>query len=296
MRKFLLFLGFSLVFVAGICQAYHPLLRPNTYWDVQYVNGPNICVYDFGERYYIQGDSTIAGENFKIIMAHPIRNVNPGPYCPPYAVDTTISLYSYFCLREDTADRRVYISTSTYINELFYDFSLGEGDTLKSEYASQGLILIVDSIRTITIYDGTQRKIFYLSNGEYYIEGIGSSQGFVSPICEAISGGGELECVNGNGIDLWGYNCGYGIYNIQEATRFSAFTLSPNPTSHTFSIHLPETFSNPETLELFNSLGQMVGRFDRVENVDISGYPSGLYFVVVTGEDGQRMTGRVVKE
>jgi hypothetical protein len=89
-----------------------------------------------------------------------------------------------------------------------------------------------------------------------------------------------------------------GIVGIEDVPKecHKEVQLYPNPTASTFSIHLPPTFSNPEKLEIFNNLGQMVGRFDRVENIDISGFPSGLYFVVVTGEDGERMAGRVVKE
>ena len=40
----------------------------------------------------------------------------------------------------------------------------------------------------------------------------------------------------------------------------------------------------------------MVGRFDSKWNIDISEYAEGLYFVVVTNEKGERLTGRVVKE
>lgn len=70
----------------------------------------------------------------------------------------------------------------------------------------------------------------------------------------------------------------------------------PNPTSTSFSVQLPPTFGTLEKLEIFNSVGQMVRRYKTVENVDMSGYPQGLYFVVVTGESGERVTGRVVKE
>jgi hypothetical protein len=37
-------------------------------------------------------------------------------------------------------------------------------------------------------------------------------------------------------------------------------------------------------------------RFAKVENVDISGFPSGLYLVVVRNEKGERMAGRISKD
>jgi hypothetical protein len=81
--------------------------------------------------------------------------------------------------------------------------------------------------------------------------------------------------------------------NIPALNEFYIF---PNPTSTSFSIQLPPTFGTLEKLEIFNSVGQVVGRYKTVENVDISGFPCGLYFVVVTGEGGEKVTGRVVKE
>lgn len=86
------------------------------------------------------------------------------------------------------------------------------------------------------------------------------------------------------------------IGGLNEFPKGKNISVYPNPTTTTFSVRLPSTFSNPEKLEIFNNIGQMVGRFNRVENVDISGFPGGLYFVVVTNQEGERMSGRIIKE
>jgi uncharacterized protein (TIGR02145 family) len=90
--------------------------------------------------------------------------------------------------------------------------------------------------------------------------------------------------------------CDTTVQSINEIDINAKVRIFPNPTSSSFSIQLPPTFGTLEKLEIFNSVGQMVGRYKTVDNIDISGYPNGLYFVVVRGESGERVIGRVVRE
>lgn len=85
-------------------------------------------------------------------------------------------------------------------------------------------------------------------------------------------------------------------YEPGEMFIVKSACIFPNPTATTFSIQLPKTFGTLDKLEIFNTIGKMVGWYKKTENIDISGYPSGLYYIVVTGEGGERITGKVVKE
>lgn len=85
-------------------------------------------------------------------------------------------------------------------------------------------------------------------------------------------------------------------YEPGEMFIVKSASIFPNPTATTFSIQLPKTFGTLDKLEIFNTIGKMVGWYKKTENIDISGYPSGLYYIVVTGEGGERITGKVVKE
>jgi hypothetical protein len=117
----ILFIGFG---SAAIAQQYHPLIRPDTYWDVFNTDGSQLCWYSGGDRHFFEGDTIILGTSYKILRAYEIIHVNPGPFCPPYAVDPNLTSETFF-MREDTADKKVYFF---YSNEnadvLLYDFSL----------------------------------------------------------------------------------------------------------------------------------------------------------------------------
>jgi hypothetical protein len=297
MRRLLLIILTAMMVSVGWGQTYHPIIRDSTYWDMLVVSSPQICTYTSGARLFFQGDTMIQGEHFNVIRGYPIISLIGSPYCPPYAVDTSISGIFYF-LREDTAARKVYVRTLWGDYDLLYDFSLSAGDTVESQYAGGGNTLIVDSVTLDTLGNGEYRKFFHINNGfSSYIESIGGSMMSLGhPLCNFLGMGDYLQCVKEKGIDIWGFTCYFDILTtVQEFIDESA-SIFPNPTATFFSIQLPETFGTLGKLEIFNSVGQMVGRHETTENINISGYPSGLYFVVATDVSGERTIGRVVKE
>src|ERR1035437_1784879 len=70
-------------------QTYHPLIEPNTFWDVMYtdMSQPAGCTYWEGFRYYFQGDTLIAGQQYHILHAYSVVSIGPfSPplFCPPF--------------------------------------------------------------------------------------------------------------------------------------------------------------------------------------------------------------------
>ena len=132
-----------------------------------------------------------------------------------------------------------------------------------------------------------------------WIEGIGSLHGLFNPgpppltcICSW-----DLACFQQDGIIKFSNygNCFPVITDISDYSDHKT-DIFPNPTNCSFSIQLPESFGTLEKLEIFNSVGQVVGMFENVDDVDISEYPAGLYYIVVWNEEGERLMSKLIKE
>ena len=78
-----------------------------------------------------------------------------------------------------------------------------------------------------------------------------------------------------------------------ESTAFA--TIHPNPTNDIVTV----TGKELKSAEVVNTLGQcvaMVKGGDERLTVDLSGLPTGVYFVTVTDEEGRKCVRKVVKE
>ena len=278
------FLILTLVFYYNVfSQGYQPLIRQNTYWDVHHVESSQICNLSGGDRYFFSGDTILQGKNYKIIKSHPIVNLLPGPYCPPFAIDVDSITPLYHYMREDTTNRKVYVydQGGNESDALLYDFALSVGDTLPY-YAGQGITLIVDSIKPITLLNSTISKIWYLNNNEYYIEGIGGSQGLWFPLIQGIGFCQELLCVQENNIQLWGNTC-FGTTNISEEKNENKIKVFPNPANNYLWIERYKETS--ETLQIVNILGETVLNYIVIlqkEKINISSLKSGFYLLKIS--------------
>lgn len=58
-----------------------------------------------------------------------------------------------------------------------------------------------------------------------------------------------------------------------------SFNIAPNPSSYLLNIVSKQESNHPESLELYNTMGQLIIRTTQLKNIDISNVPSGLYFV-----------------
>lgn len=300
MKKILLTSLISIIFLTAFSQTYHPLIRSNFNWDIEYLDFSSICQVTGMGKYFFKGDTIVSGHKYKIVNAFSTSVINPDPVCPTYGIDTTKTFKTHILLREDTATKQVYIyDRSQNRDDLFYDFSLAVGDTLKSHYAALGYPLVIDSVGTITLYDGTQRKIFFLNEiGAYYIESLGGSEGlhhrFVHPI------GGEqnwLRCFTENNIKIWGNNC-LNYVGVSKSKENNILKIFPNPCKEYVNINFNKFFQ--AKFKLLDINGKLLISKDISTNhlkIDLTELTNGIYFYQVYDMlDKPIKTGKIIKE
>ncbi len=302
--KFLFILLLPMLFVQGVKgQGYHKLLQYNVDWDVLTAN-PSInpfCNYVGGYRHFISGDTTIQGNDYKIIHGIIIISSEPAPFCPPFYVSNdTVFRIGY--IREDTIAKKVFVYDTFEGDMLLYDFSLSVDDTLFSFYNFCG-DLIVDSIGTITLFNSEIRNIFFLNNGEYFIEGIGGSQGLMNPLCQAIGSWNQQCCVLINGVAIYDFLSGscFQVMSIDNYQVSANFSIYPNPYSGQTTIELSLDHASVVKAEVYTITGQRVctlhegnlqqGTYSFTFSAHSYGFSSGVYVlkILINNESMHRM-------
>jgi hypothetical protein len=284
MKQLIISMFIFLFFHDGFSQSYHRLIRDNTFWDVLHRDGSEICMYSGGNSYFFQGDTMIQSMKYEKVLSYKITNLIPGPFCPPFAIDPSVITTNAF-LREDTISKKVYIFYQDS-DMLLYDFSLSAGDTLTSFFAGQGLDLVVDSIQNLILLDGSVRQVFYLNNGEYYIESIGGSQGLFFPLTTAIGFAEDPICTTDNGVQLWGNSC----LNYLDMDEISGppknVSVIPDPSQYLITIY---SILPLQAVKIFDVPGELVYEKNNLQtnnlNVDVSQFTNGIYFLEARGKN-----------
>ena len=100
-----------------------------------------------------------------------------------------------------------------------------------------------------------------------------------------------------NDLDL-NYDCFYHV-GIEEGT-LQEKCLYPNPTTGTITLSLPESWANVTAqVALYNTAGQRV--FSKLSKsqlieMDLQGFPSGLYILQTIGADRQIISKKIIKQ
>jgi hypothetical protein len=238
-------------------QDYHKLIRSECDWDIHHALGSEICMLSGGGRYFFDGDSSISGINYRVVKVHPIINIVPGPYCPPFAIDTTI-VFDAYLMREDTLSRKVFIyDYSNNTEDLLYDFTLQAGDTLNSMFAGQGTYIVIDSVGFTKLLNGDTMRIWYLNSEEFYIESIGGSQGLCFPLVQGIGFWNIPLCITDNDEHLWGNEC-FGLVGIEEHNLGMQLTNYPNPFTTSTTIEYELTEPSTVHITIYNAMGEAI--------------------------------------
>ena len=188
----------------------------------------------------------------------------------------------YFCKWNGTA----------YADEvLLYDYDLEEGDFFNDLDEHP---MMVTEVSTIIDNDGVERKKFsFVFEGlpdetEYWIEGIGSSRGFI------FSGQYQLTqekakfhllCYHVED-DLIYVNPEYDACDIDDIEEYSvdnSLNIYPNPASSIVKI-LNDNNLNITNIEIIDLTGRTVLNIENTTDIDISNLPEGQYFVKIYGE------------
>ncbi|WP_052595021.1 T9SS type A sorting domain-containing protein [Aureispira sp. CCB-QB1] len=268
----------------AVCQLYAPLVKENAYWDASEGNSQNLYIYDGGYRYFFDGDTLIGNHLYNKLFYHPLIVVyNPSP---SFYLDTSITIFKTY-IREDTNARKTYILEPWETSEvLMFDFSLNIGDTLNSTYTTDGSPIVVDTITNEVLLNGVIRKKWMFDNGHFYIEGIGSSQGFFSPLFTFFGFWLEMNCVNDNNVLIYGNGC-FRILEVEEVNVFeTSLRAYPNPVKDRLIVEQEEM--DLVECKLFDLYGRMLLQkkiFSKVEEIDLSDFPQGMY-ILDMGDQG----------
>lgn len=278
-------------------QNYHPLVKENVYWDVLQGNSQNLYTYDGGSRFFFDGDTLIGNHIYSKLVYYPFEIIY-NPY-PSFYVDTTIVNFQNY-IREDTLTRKTYIkeSWSGASEELLFDFSLNIGDTLNSTYTTDGSPLIVDTITNTTLLNGAIRKKWLFDNGHFYIEGIGGDEGFFLPILTGLGFWSETNCVNDNGVHLYGNRC-FTVLKVDEITMpENNLKIYPNPVHSEMQIELLNTTIGLESMNLYDLLGKKLFSVDlnRRGIIHLTDLEKGCYLGVFYFENGHSISRKIIKE
>jgi hypothetical protein len=241
------------------------------------------------------------------------HNVEQFSYCDP-----TVPATPALLIREDSS--KWYTRYNALESEmLMFDFSLDVGDSITTEscwgFFEAPQTLIVTSIDTITMYDGSARRRWSLvygptsdlqGNEEFWIEGIGNAYTWLyhsmSHSCVDINAG--LHCFFESDVRKFpstefpiGIDC-CNPFSVEEMST-SAFSIFPSPATDQTSIQF-EAAHIPQSIQIFNATGQLLhtenvlGRLQMQLNV--LEYAKGIYTVRGRFENGEEVSERLVVE
>ena len=222
----------------------------NTHWRIDQttnVSGPALtCSGGSHYHFFLQGDTTIASKTYKKVYRSDIYEssftgqANCYPY-PEYAESGFAG-----ALFDDSIADIVYFIPSFSSNSteyVLYDYTLNIGDTINSSMVLCNRIVL--DVDTVTIGGIDRRRWHYTSCGgdpEFYIEGLGSSHGFIEPTGFSYMDT-DLICVQQNGNTIYdsGVNSDFGCYGVfaeseNQNVDFPLLEIYPNPASETVLI------------------------------------------------------------
>jgi hypothetical protein len=272
------------------------LIRENITWEVWYGNTMEICKYDKINQYFFKGDSIIDNKIYKKIYHYHVISKIKTPYCPPYFVDNSQFFLDAF-IREDTVERKVYIYDEEDNKEgILYDFNLKKGDTITYKYATKGMKVIVDSVGLIKLKDNQIRKKTYLSNHQFYIEGIGGSAGVQFPYIQYLGFWTALSCYRENSKEIFlKDDCIPYLLASKDIENQAVINILPNPFVNNLSINI----ENDETMEfkLYDIFSKNILQksFQNAVLLDTSTLPNGTYFYQLSSKKGISKVGKLLK-
>ena len=192
-------------------------------------------------------------------------------------------------------DNQVYYckwNGSAYDDEvLLYDYDLEEGDFFNDLNEHP---MMVTAVSTITDFNGVQRKKIEFSfigledETEYWIEGVGSSKGFVNSGNYTPTSDGaifHLLCYH-EGENLIYLNPTYNACDIDEIDESSVennISVYPNPANCIVKIQNTNDF-NISKIEIIDLLGRTVISTNNSDEIDVSNLPEGQYIVKIHGD------------
>lgn len=193
-------------------------------------------------------------------------------------------------------EKKIYFRNLENKQGLLYDFSLKQGDSIRTVNTSinrDSITFKVVKVDTLN-YFGIDRKRFEVIDiltrcTDYWIEGIGSLEGLFRPTFGAVGGFMKLLCVHENSIQIYQnpqrntcyeFDNGTGIKEIRKAKIY----VYPNPTLGKISFEGINEIQKTD-LYVYNMLGTLIYK-QRLKTKDIQlNLEKGIYILSLVSKD-----------
>ncbi len=251
----------------------------------------------------LDGDTLIAGKTYKKVKWNKYQNPSSWSY---WFFSNEIM---FKAVREDTINKKVY----AYLNgdSLIYDFGLNVGDTIHSSLLAFFRDAGVDTIRIdfidSVLLNGVYHKRFNSTptllpgnfpNVYHYIEGIGSTEGFLSTNM-VFEGEQHLICVgktyNQSLFPDSSIGCIYAT-SIDNKDITRSIHMFPNPASD----NLDFVSSVPDLrVDVIDILGRVIIRDRKLldhDRINIQQWSNGLYMIYFYSNEALVSKQKLVKE
>lgn len=307
MKKNLLF-AFIIISISARAQTsvYHPFADSGAVWVMRWTNACTMvpcilnCTADY--QYRIDGDTIISGNTYKKVLKEgfSVNNCNCIMNVPSCAGSTYSSSF-YLGIRDDIVNRKSYINNGIDPEELFFDFNLTVGDSVRNRYCYQKIVGI-DSV----LIGSNYRKSYALEFFGTAVEGIGYVDNTYDGPFEACgpcvcNDMWELQCYRLNGVTLWGDTaCALVTSAPENHQNNKVISLSPNPALNELTVK-SSGFGEIDKIEIFNVLGeknfswQLTAGSQKQFSLDVSFLNAGIYFVKVKGQNKEGVI-KLIKE
>lgn len=303
--KTLLLVALLFTLVKGFSQTYVPFPTENGRWLAHQAFSES-----FTREYELvtDGKQIINGIEFTRLTERELvqrLNANNYPDGEPIFRKRT---YGFF--RNDTVNHKVFlIRNGGTVESIWFDFTLGIGDTVNSIFDSssvQGTTLTVLGIDSILI-NGNYRKRFDIGGScNYYIEGIGSTAGLGGFGVCLFEASEYLVCAE---VDFARVYPEYGQPTCGRVTSIKSnhikikenlISIFPNPASSTITFTVTENLPQLYSVSIFNSVGKKVYSKVNIKNEDaisVLSFTDGVYYYRVTTEKNANVfNGSFVKQ
>lgn len=281
-------------------------LEAGTEWSENIVFVELPCTNQYQTIYYLNGDSTVAGQTYQKLYrrGEKLRHVYQASPGGATACAAPVVYFNEFNLLIRQEMQRLYVYHPDYGDTLLYDFDLEVGDTV-SATINHFPVQVVSSIDSIAFGNG-YRKVFHLGN-TFLIEGMGSNNG----LKQFLNSHNDLE----NPLSLYNrcYRNNHGTYTSDGESCYWTMDVSetalphavlnafPNPTENLVKITSSISLQDIQSVEVTDLLGKIVPATyltsgESSIEINLKPFLSGLYLVRIKTSSGWYPGIRVMKE
>lgn len=207
-------------------------------------------------------------------------------------------------IREDAA-QKVYINYYFQWEKLLYDFSLTVGDTF---FIDGVMPIVVTATDSIALNNGQLRKRLKLERPDepfwlpdYWIEGVGSVAGPFNHFGFWYTDyPDKLLCFYENETLLYPENPAFCFFtDTKTLNNYQIIKVFPNPATDKLHIVDQQYLNDIDLIQVFSADGRLMLNQTvngAVNEIDVAGFPQGLYCLTLFTENGQRYISRFVRE